>query len=112
MIRLFGLKNCDACRKALKALEAAGREVEFIDIRKAASKDDIARWLADAGAEALTNRRSTTWRGLNEDERAAADGPGALALLAANPALIKRPVVEASDALFIGWGADAQAALL
>nr|WP_211907457.1 ArsC/Spx/MgsR family protein [Pikeienuella piscinae] len=111
-MRLFGLKNCDACRKAMKALEAAGRGVEFVDIRKEATGDDIARWLERSGAGALTNRRSTTWRGLDEGERAAADGPGALALLTTNPALIKRPVIETSEALFIGWSDDARAALL
>lgn len=112
MIRLYGLKNCDTCRKALKELSAAGKDAEPIDIRAGAGEAEIARWLGKAGAEALVNRRSTTWRGLGETERAAAAGDGALALLVAHPALIKRPVIEADGALFVGWGADVRAALL
>lgn len=112
MIRLYGLKNCDTCRKAMKELAAAGKEATLIDIRAEAGEAEIARWLKELGAEALVNRRSTTWRGLNEAERAKAEGDGALALLAAHPALIKRPVIEAAGALFIGWSAETRAALL
>lgn len=112
MIRLFGLKNCDTCRKALKELAGAGRETAFTDIRAEAGEADIDRWLAEAGADALINRRSATWRGLDAAERDSAGGDGARALLIANPALIKRPVIEAEGALFIGWDAKARAALL
>ncbi|WP_340109194.1 ArsC/Spx/MgsR family protein [Pikeienuella sp. HZG-20] len=112
MIRLFGLKNCDTCRKALKELSAAGRETAFIDIRAEAGEADIDRWLAGAGAAALINRRSATWRGLSAAEREAAEGAGARGALIAHPALIKRPVIEAGGALFIGWDAAARAALL
>lgn len=112
MIRLYGLKNCDTCRKAMKELAAAGKEAGLIDIRAEAGEADIRRWLDASGAEALVNRRSTTWRGLGEAERATAEGDGALALLAAHPALIKRPVIEAEGALHIGWSAAAKAALL
>ncbi|MFV0473849.1 MAG: ArsC/Spx/MgsR family protein [Pikeienuella sp.] len=111
-MRLFGLKNCDTCRKALKELEAAGRAVEFVDIRESAAEADFKRWLDAAGAGALINRRSTTWRGLDETARAAAEGPGAPALLAANPALARRPVIENAGAVQVGLDAKTRASVL
>lgn len=63
-ITLYGLKTCDTCRKALKALEAAGRSVTFVDVR---SDPGLAArlpgWIAAVGVEQLANTRSTTWRG-------------------------------------------------
>lgn len=104
---LYGLKNCDTCKKALKALEGAGREVAFVDIRAEADlAEKVPSWLAAAGADRLINRRSTTWRGLSNTEREAADGDGATALLIATPTLIKRPVIEDGEGVFVGWGRD------
>ena len=107
-LTLYGLKNCDTCKKALKALEAAGKAVTFVDIRAEA---DLAAllpgWLDSAGPDRLINRRSTTWRTLSEAERAG----DPLALLSAHPTLIKRPVIVADDAIFVGWAKDTQAAL-
>lgn len=104
MITLYGLKSCDACKRARAALEAEGRAVAFVDIRAEADLAAKApQWLAALGAEALINRRSTTWRGLSEAERSAADGEGAAALVIAHPALIKRPVLESGAAVSVGW---------
>ena len=111
-LTLYGLKNCDTCKKALKALAGAGRDVTFVDIRADADLEaKLPVWLAGLGAEALVNKRSTTWRGLDEAARAQADGDGAVALLAAHPTLIKRPVIEAGDALHVGWTAAVSGAL-
>jgi len=87
---LYGLKNCDTCKKALKALEAADQSVTFVDIRaKADLAAKVPLWLNAAGPETLINKRSTTWRNLSEAERAGAPQE----LLIANPTLIKRPVL-------------------
>jgi len=103
-LTLYGLKNCDTCKKALKALHSAGRTVTFVDIRADANLEaKLPVWLAAAGNDALVNKRSTTWRGLDEATRARADGTGAAALLAANPTLIKRPVIELDDTVHVGW---------
>lgn len=108
-MKLYGLKNCDTCKKALKALEEAGKPVEFIDIRKDADlPGKLPAWLSAAGPDALINRRSTTWRGLTEGERSADPE----ALLTEHPTLIKRPVIEAGKAIHVGWTRDVQAALL
>jgi len=107
-LTLYGLKNCDTCKKALKALEAAGKSVAFVDIRVDADlSGKVPVWLQAAGADLLVNRRSTTWRNL--DEAARTSNPEAL--LIANPTLIKRPVVEAEGETHVGWTRQVQAAL-
>jgi arsenate reductase len=102
-ITLYGLKTCDTCRKAMKAFEAAGRSVDFVDVRSDPGLTArLPGWLAAAGAETLANTRSTTWRGLDEGERARLAGDPA-GLLADHPALIKRPVIGAGGAVHVGW---------
>lgn len=102
---LYGIKTCDTCRKALKALEAAGHAPEFRDIRAdPLSEAERTEFLAAFG-DALLNRASTTWRGLDEAERARP----AAELLAEHPTLMKRPVIR-GEILTLGWKADAQAA--
>lgn len=109
-LTLYGLKTCDTCKKALKALQGAGHDPVFVDVRAEADLDaKLPVWLAKAGPEALINTRSTTWRGLDESERATAqsDPQG---LLKTHPALIKRPVIERDGAVSVGWTKDVQAA--
>lgn len=111
-LTVYGLKNCDTCKKARTALEGAGKKVTFVDIRAEADLETkVPVWLETA-ADKLINRSSTTWRGLSEAEKDQASGDGLKALLVANPTLIKRPVIEAGKSLHIGWGKDTQAALL
>ncbi|MBV0912564.1 arsenate reductase family protein [Anianabacter salinae] len=105
---VYGLKTCDTCRKALAELRASGAEPGFVDVRAdGLDAATLARFL-DAFGEALVNRRSTTWRGLSEAERA---GDPAT-LLGAHPALMKRPVIDAGGRLFLGWSAETRAAVL
>lgn len=104
-MRIWGLKNCDTCRKAVKALEASGRAVEYVDVRAdGVDAADLERFFA-AFSDALVNKRSTTWRGLSEGERAG----DPVALLALHPTLMKRPVIEADGQLTLGWDAKTQA---
>ena len=104
-VNLIGLATCDTCRKARTALEEAGAEVRFRDVRaEPPGRDEIADWLASFG-EALVNRRSTTWRGLDEAARAA----DPVDLLLTHPTLMKRPVIRGVE-LTLGWDKAAQAA--
>lgn len=65
MIRVYGIKNCDTCRKAIKWLEAHNADYEFRDVRdKPMTRSLIDNWTGQLGWELLVNRRSTTWRGL------------------------------------------------
>ncbi len=102
-MNLYGLKTCDTCRKALKALPDA----KFVDVRDEGVPPEV---LAAAHAQfgaALLNTRSTTWRGLTEAERSAAS----LDLITRHPALMKRPLITDGDALYLGWSPDVQKAL-
>ncbi|MEO0818498.1 MAG: ArsC/Spx/MgsR family protein [Pseudomonadota bacterium] len=108
---LYGLKNCDTCKKALKALESAGKTVEFVDIRADADLGEkVPIWLETTG-DKLLNKASTTWRGLSEAEKPLATSDPA-PLLIANPTLVKRPVIEADGTVHVGWKTDVQDALL
>ncbi len=104
-MRIYGLKNCDTCRKALKSLMQDGREAELVDIRvDGISTEQLGRFHAVFG-DRLLNTRSTTWRGLSEAER---QRP-ALDLIATHPAVMKRPVIEAGDQITLGWDVKARA---
>lgn len=109
---LYGLKACDTCRKALRELEAAGRDVRFVDVRaEPVDRDRLTAWHARFG-EALINTRSTTWRGLDAVSRDRAATPeGAVALLTDHPALMKRPVIEDGTSTHMGWTAPVRSAL-
>lgn len=108
-IKLFGLKNCDTCKKALNEIKASGEAPEFVDIRAEA---DLARkvpeWLKAVG-DKLVNRSSTTWRALSEEDKARASGSSLEGLLLGNPTLIKRPVIEVDGDVLVGWTAEAKA---
>tara|TARA_R110002073_G_scaffold88731_4_gene210562 strand:+ start:2155 stop:2505 length:351 start_codon:yes stop_codon:yes gene_type:complete len=112
MITLYGLKNCDTCKGALKEIAAAGLEHCFVDIRAEADLMALVpHWVKRAGVKTLLNTRSTTWRGLSLQDQRLADAEPA-ALLIANPTLIKRPVIEAGGELHIGWMAAVRGAVL
>ncbi len=112
MLKIYGLKNCDTCRKALAFLKAEGVEHEFLDVRAdGVSAAQIKDWAQAAGWEVLLNRRGTTWRGLDELEKAGVDEASAVALMAQHPALIKRPVFEVGGKVLVGFKADVQAEL-
>lgn len=102
---LYGLASCDTCRKARRALEAAGLAPVFRDVR--AEPLDAAGWeaLVTRFGPALVNRQSTTWRALPESDRALAPAT----LLAAHPAVMKRPVVIEGARTSIGWSPAARA---
>ena len=107
-VKFYGLKSCDTCRKAEKALRDKGLDVEVVDVRKdGVPRADLERFL-DAFNEELINRRSTTWRGLSDDQKSA----NPLNLLAENPTLMKRPVLDVDGTLYLGWGKDVQASVL
>ncbi|MEM9059930.1 MAG: ArsC/Spx/MgsR family protein [Pseudomonadota bacterium] len=107
-LTLYGLKTCDTCRKAIKALEEAGHAVKAVDVRSdGVPQKTLKSWVAEHG-QALVNTRSTTWRGLDEAARAKAESDPA-ALLAQHPTLIKRPVIENAGAVTVGWLKPVQA---
>ncbi len=102
-MKLFGLKTCDTCRKAMKNLDNA----VFVDVRAQGVPQDVLSRAFESFGAGLLNTRSTTWRGLDENQRALPP----LTLLAEHPALMKRPLIEADGQLYLGWGKDVMVAL-
>ena len=104
-MELYGLKNCDTCRKALKEIAAAGREVTFVDVRAdGVAPEVLAGWLESHGTDVMVNRRSTTWRGLDQDVRDKCETTdGAAKVLAETPSLMKRPVIVDGANVHVGW---------
>lgn len=95
MLTVYGLKNCDTCRKALKWLDEQGIAHRFHDVRAdGIALADIRRFAKAAGWETLLNKAGTTWRGLPKSKTAGISEVDALKLMAEHPALIKRPVFE------------------
>lgn len=113
MWRLFGLKNCDKCRKALKLAKEQGIDCSFHDLRDdGLSREKLDSWVGELGWEALLNRQSTTWRGLDEAERAGLNAEKARDLMLRHPTLVKRPVIEFSGGLSVGFDKVAAGRLL
>lgn len=105
MITVYGLRNCDTCRKARKWLETEEIEHRFHDVRAdGLHRTALARWSEALGWEALLNRRGTTWRQLPDTERENLDEASAVALMLAHPALIKRPVFDLGKGIVVGFG--------
>lgn len=94
-MRLFGLKNCDTCRKALKSLPDA----EFVDVRAQGVPAEILEQALMLFKDSLVNTRSTTWRSLDDSERKRSSAD----LLVEHPTLMKRPLIEKDGELFLGW---------
>lgn len=109
MITIYGIKNCDTCRNALKTLKAQGREHRFHDLRADGLSDaEVTRWLQSAGWEKLLNRRGTTWRKLPEADRDDLNEAKIKGLLLEHPTLIKRPVFEVAGEVVVGFDAVAR----
>lgn len=113
MITVIGIKSCDTCRKALAYLKAKDIPHKFHDLRAdGLDESSLLTWLDAVGWEVLLNRRSTTWRGLSDADKADMTTSKAKRLLTEHPTLIKRPVFEAGDQVYVGFSADVQKALI
>ena len=103
-ITLYGIPNCDTVKKARKWLDAKGIGYEFHDYKKqGADAGKIAEWVDQAGWEVVLNRRGTTFRKLPDADREGLDSKKAVAVMAANPSCIKRPVAEHPGGLLVGF---------
>ncbi len=112
MITVYGLKNCDTCRSALKWLAAEAITYAFKDVRKdGVSEGDLRHWLKELGPDTLVNRRGTTWRQLDEIEKLVSSDDDLVQLVLKNPALIKRPVFVQGNTVIVGFKDEQKAAV-
>ncbi|MBV1915016.1 MAG: arsenate reductase [Pseudomonadales bacterium] len=102
--KIYGIKNCDTVRKAVKWLEANGTDFECIDFKKTAPDQQLLEsWISQVGIDKLFNKRSTTWKKLPEQQRADADEAAMIAWMQEYPTLIKRPVLEYRNSVHLGF---------
>jgi len=107
MITLYGIKSCDTVRKARRWLDDHQVEYHFHDLRTDGLPPYLLdRWMQDPGWEQLINRRGTTWRKLPAAQRDNIEAGLARDIMLANPAIIKRPVVDTGSARHVGFSAD------
>lgn len=103
---LHGIRNCDSCRAALRWLRGHGLDHRFRDLRKnTPQRAELAAWLEKLGPE-LLNRNSSSWRQLPQSLRIDVDAERTIALLLENPTLMKRPLLEWSGGLLLGFDPD------
>ena len=107
MLTLYGIPNCDTCKKSRKWLDANSVEYRFHDLRvDGLDKSMLARWARQVAWQKLLNTRSTTWRGIAEHEKQDMNEKRALALMLEHPTLVKRPVIEDGNQVIVGFSAD------
>lgn len=103
-IDVYGIPNCDTVKKARAWLDAERMEYRFHDYKKlGVDAGRLLRWADAVGWDALLNTRGTTFRKLPEADREGIDRAKALALMQAQPSLIRRPVVEQPGGLLVGF---------
>lgn len=105
---LYGIPTCDTCKKALKALEVAGRDVTFRDVRaEPLSTAEIAEIVTEFGDRAI-NKTSTTYRGFSDFLKMSEPE----AQIASQPTVMKRPIIRDGADWHLGWDDAVQAKLL
>ncbi len=103
MLKIYGIKNCDSVRKAVKFLKASGIAYEFIDFRETpVSETEIRQWLQKGDLKKLFNTRGTTYRTLKLKEMNLSDEEK-ISWMAKENMLIKRPVIIFDEHIIIGY---------
>jgi arsenate reductase (glutaredoxin) len=103
-VTLYGIPNCDTVKKARTWLDARGVSHAFHDYKKSgADAAKLAIWCNALGWETLLNRAGTTFRKLPDTDKVGLDQDKAIALMLAQPSMIKRPIVEYPGGLLAGF---------
>jgi arsenate reductase len=107
-ITMYGIKNCDTIKKARTWLEGRGIGYDFHDYKASGiDRASLTKWAGQVGWEVLLNRAGTTFRKLPDADRADIDEAKAIALMEAQPSMIKRPVLDVNGELLVGFKPDA-----
>lgn len=113
MITIHGIRNCDTMKKARAWLDAHGVAHAFHDYKTQGIEEATLRaWVAELGWKPLLNTAGTTFRKLPESDRADLTEDRAIALMLAQPSMIKRPVLDLGDRRLVGFSPAAYAAAL
>ena len=103
-VTIYGIKNCDTMMKARGWLDGRGVAYAFNDYRvDGIGRDRLEEWAGKVGWEKLLNRASTTFRALPDKDKQGLTQTKAIALMAAQPTMIKRPVLDVGGELTVGF---------
>jgi arsenate reductase len=106
-VYIYGIKNCDTMQKARAWLDAHGVAYTFHDYKpEGIDRPSLEKWAKDVGWETLLNRAGTTFRKLPDKDRENVTETRAIALMLAQPSMIKRPVLEAGGKPIVGFEPD------
>lgn len=109
---IYGIKNCDTMKKTFAWLGAHGVAYDFHDYKTAGvTSAQLTRWCRAAGWQTVLNRSGITFRKLDDPDKEALTQAKAIALMMAQPSMIKRPILEADGELEIGFKPERYAAL-
>ena len=112
-VTMFGIPNCDTVKKARVWLAQNGVDHVFHDYKKAGiDRSRLEGWVAEHGWEAILNRAGTTFRALPAEDKTGLDAKRAVALMLAQPSMIKRPVLDLGDRTLVGFKPELYAALV
>ncbi|TAJ25723.1 MAG: ArsC family reductase [Reyranella sp.] len=112
MVTIYGIKNCDTMKKARAFLDKKGVAYDFHDYKAAGiERGRLEGWARKAGWEKLLNRAGTTFRKLPDKDKEGITEARAIALMIAQPSMIKRPVLEAGGKLLVGFKPEEYATL-
>jgi len=101
---LYGIKNCDTVKRARAWLDARCAVYAFHDYKSAGiDQGRLRAWTGELGWEKLLNRAGTTFRNLPDADKVALDEAKAIALMLAQPSLIRRPVLDLGARRLIGF---------
>ena len=107
MVTLYGIKNCDSVKKAMKYLDELNIEYTFFDYKKQLPKADIIQsWVAQFGWDTVLNKRGTTYRKLDDETKASLNADNVVDILLANPSAIRRPILVTENTTLIGFDAN------
>ena len=109
-VTIYGIKNCDTMKKARAWLDDHGVAYAFHDYKAAGiDRARLEDWAKTVGWETLLNRAGTTFRKLPEADREGIGAKKAIALMLAQPSMIKRPVLDIGGRLLVGFRPEAYA---
>lgn len=106
-LTVYGIKACDTMKKARLWLEDHGIAYDFHDYKlHGVASERLAGWVALEGWQKVLNRNGTTFRKLSEADRSDLTAEKAIALMLANPSIIKRPIIERPGLLMVGFNPE------